>query len=227
MPSAHSAASHRYPVRSVRLDAGASRPAPSSGTSSAQPASAPSSHPWRPPSPKSPRWSLRSSPSSRSSLHMRYTATITTRLPLSAQMTITPITSSGNIHSATISADGKWLAYIQDEKNGHGVWVRQLGTGSTAQVVPGTPGEIFGIVFSLDGNYLYYNKATSGESGQHAFQSSVSRRQRRRKFWSISIPRSVFRRTARRFVFGRQAPQPKTSSAADRQCRWLRRKAFA
>ena len=73
-------------------------------------------------------------------------------------MTINPLTSSGNIHSATISADGKWLAYIQDEKNGHGVWVRQLGTGSTAQVVPGTPGEISGIVFSLDGNYLYYNK---------------------------------------------------------------------
>ena len=71
-----------------------------------------------------------------------------------AEMTITPVTSTGNIHSAAISSDGSWLAYVQDDKAGHGVWVRQLGTGSTAQVVPGSPGEIAGITFSRDGNYL-------------------------------------------------------------------------
>src|ERR1700677_3210539 len=86
-------------------------------------------------------------------VHLRSTTTHPDTPSSFLQMTINPLTSSGNIHSATISADGKWLAYIQDEKNGHGVWVRQLGTGSTAQVVSGTPGEISGIVFSLDGNY--------------------------------------------------------------------------
>jgi eukaryotic-like serine/threonine-protein kinase len=75
-----------------------------------------------------------------------------------AQMTISPVTSTGNIHSTTISPDGKWLAYVKDDNGGHGIWVRQLATGSTAQVLQGTPGEILGLSFSLDGNYLYYVK---------------------------------------------------------------------
>jgi eukaryotic-like serine/threonine-protein kinase len=75
-----------------------------------------------------------------------------------AQMTISPVTSTGNIHSTTISPDGKWLAYVKDDNGGHGIWVRQVATGSTAQVLQGTPGEIVGLTFSPDGNYLYYVK---------------------------------------------------------------------
>jgi serine/threonine protein kinase/Tol biopolymer transport system component len=78
------------------------------------------------------------------------------------QMQISPITSSGNIHSVTISRDGKWLAYTQDEKGGHSIWVRQVGTGSTAKVVPGDEGELSDIVFSPDGNYLYYRNQQEG-----------------------------------------------------------------
>ena len=75
-----------------------------------------------------------------------------------SQMTISPITSTGNIHSVTISADGKWVAYVADEKGSHGIWIRQLATGSTAQVELGSPGEIEGLTFSPDGNYLYFVK---------------------------------------------------------------------
>jgi serine/threonine protein kinase len=77
-------------------------------------------------------------------------------------MRISPVTSTGNIHSVTISRDGKWLAYTQDQKGGHAIWVRQVGTGSTAQVVPGSEGELSDIVFSPDGNYLYYRKVEPG-----------------------------------------------------------------
>ncbi len=73
-----------------------------------------------------------------------------------AQMTISPVTSTGNIHSTTISPDGKWLAHVQDDNGGHGIWVRQLATGSAAKVLQGTPEEIIGLTFSPDGNYLYY-----------------------------------------------------------------------
>src|ERR1700734_2926643 len=58
-----------------------------------------------------------------------------------SQMSISPLTSTSNIHSATISADGKWVAYVADEKGSHGIWIRQLATGSTAQVELGSPGE--------------------------------------------------------------------------------------
>jgi eukaryotic-like serine/threonine-protein kinase len=82
-----------------------------------------------------------------------------------AQMTITPVTSSGNIHSTAISPDGKWLAYVKDDNGGHAIWIRQLATGSTAKVLPGTPGEIDGITFSPDGNYLYYVKEMGTANG--------------------------------------------------------------
>ncbi len=144
-------------------------------------------------------------------LHLRSTAHHENASSDFAQMTITPITSSGNIHSATISADGKWLAYIQDEKNGHGVWVRQLGTGSTAQVVPGTPGEIFGIVFSLDGNYLYYNKSTPGNPVRTLYKVPSLGGTPSQILVDIDSPLS-FSPDGKRFVFGRQSPQQKFSS---------------
>jgi eukaryotic-like serine/threonine-protein kinase len=127
------------------------------------------------------------------------------------QMTINPVTSSGNIHSATISADGKWLAYIQDEKNGHAVWVRQLGTGSTAQVVPGTAGEISGIVFSLDGNYLYYNKSFPNNPVSALFKVPSLGGNPSQVLVDIDSPLS-FSPDGRKFVFVRQSPQAKTSA---------------
>ncbi|HTV58288.1 MAG TPA: protein kinase [Verrucomicrobiae bacterium] len=87
-----------------------------------------------------------------------------------AQMTITPVTSSGEVHTATISQDGKWLAYVSDENGEHGIFVRQLATGSVAQVVPGSEGEVMGLTFSPDGNYIYYTKNSEGTGLSTLFQ---------------------------------------------------------
>ena len=78
------------------------------------------------------------------------------------QMTINPVTSTGEVHATAISTDGKWLAYVADDKGEHGIFVRQLGTGSDAVVVHGAEGEITGLMFSPDGNYLYYSRLTPG-----------------------------------------------------------------
>src|ERR1700723_2319982 len=144
-------------------------------------------------------------------VHLRSTTTHPDAPSSFLQMTINPLTSSGNIHSATISADGKWLAYIQDEKNGHGVWVRQLGTGSTAQVVPGTPGEISGIVFSLDGNYLYYNKHFPNNPVSTLFKVPSLGGTPSQVLVDIDSPLS-FSPDGKKFVFVRQTPQVKTSA---------------
>jgi eukaryotic-like serine/threonine-protein kinase len=87
-----------------------------------------------------------------------------------SQMTISPLTSTGNIHSVTISADGKWVAYVADEKGSHGIWIRQLATGSTAQVQLGSPGEIEGLAFSPDGNYLFFVKQDEAAGVGTVFQ---------------------------------------------------------
>ena len=79
-----------------------------------------------------------------------------------AQMTITPVSSSGHTYGAAISPDGKWLAYLSDEHVNPSIWVRQLGTGSTAQVVPPSSGNFKGLTFSPDGNYVYFVKNETG-----------------------------------------------------------------
>ncbi len=87
-----------------------------------------------------------------------------------AQMTITPISSSGHTYGAAISPDGKWLAYISDEEGKSGIWVRQLGTGSTAQVVAPSVGNFKGVTFSPDGNYLYFVKGEPGTGLSKLYQ---------------------------------------------------------
>ncbi|HEU5409668.1 MAG TPA: protein kinase [Candidatus Acidoferrales bacterium] len=72
------------------------------------------------------------------------------------QMSISQLTSSGDVGPVAISPDGKWLAYVVNQKQ-ESVWVRQLATGSTVQVIP--PADTsYGdgaLTFSPDGNYLY------------------------------------------------------------------------
>src|SRR6202034_2514018 len=127
-----------------------------------------------------------------------------------SQMSISPITSTGNIHSATISADGKWVAYVADEKGSHGIWIRQLATGSTAQVELGSPGEIEGLNFSLDGNYLYFVKRDESIGVDTLFQAPSLGGAPRQVIVDVDSPIS-FSPDGKRFVFVRQVSKAKTS----------------
>src|SRR5277367_3568813 len=127
-----------------------------------------------------------------------------------SQMMISPITSTGNIHSVTISADGKWVAYVADEKGSHGIWIRQLATGSTAQVELGSPGEIEGLNFSLDGNYLYFVKRDESVGVGTLFQAPSLGGAPRQVIVDVDSPIS-FSPDGKRFVFVRQSGKAKTS----------------
>jgi eukaryotic-like serine/threonine-protein kinase len=128
-----------------------------------------------------------------------------------AQMTITPVTSTGNVHSTAISTDGKWLAYVQDDKVGHGIWVRQLGTGSSAEVVPGSQGEIAGLTFSRDGNYLYFLKRDESVGVGTLFQVPSLGGVPRQLIVDVDSPID-FSPDGKRIVFVRQSSKNKTSN---------------
>ena len=82
-------------------------------------------------------------------------------------MSITQLTSSGDIGAAAISPDGKWLAYVQDRNGQQSIWVRQVATGSTAQVLAPSKLNPDGLTFTRDGNYLYFNTRNQGEPLSH------------------------------------------------------------
>ncbi|HEX9422921.1 MAG TPA: protein kinase [Pyrinomonadaceae bacterium] len=81
-------------------------------------------------------------------------------------MKLTRLTTSGRAIDATISPDGKYVAYINLEVGattamfgGAGsasIWIRQVATASNIRIVE--PGQSIsrGLTFSPDGNYLYY-----------------------------------------------------------------------
>jgi eukaryotic-like serine/threonine-protein kinase len=128
-----------------------------------------------------------------------------------SQMTITPVTSTGNIHSVAISSDGKWLCYVADEKGTHAIWIRQLATGSTVQVEIGSPGEIEGLTFSLDGNYLYFVKRDESAGIGTLFQVPSLGGSPHQVVAEVDSPVS-FSPDGKRFVFVRFATKLKNSS---------------
>src|ERR1700684_2858326 len=128
-----------------------------------------------------------------------------------SQMTITPVTSTGNIHSVAISSDGKWLCYVADEKGTHAIWIRQLATGSTVQVEIGSPGEIEGLTFSLDGNYLYFVKHDESAGLGTLFQVPSLGGSPHQVIVDIDSPIS-FSPDGKRFAFVRYSTKLKTSS---------------
>jgi serine/threonine protein kinase len=128
-----------------------------------------------------------------------------------SQMTITPVTSSGNIHSVAISSEGKWLCYVADEKGTHAIWIRQLATGSTVQVEIGSPGEIEGLTFSLDGNYLYFVKHDESSGLGTLLQVPSLGGSPHQVITDIDSPIS-FSPDGKRFVFVRFSAKLKNSS---------------
>jgi serine/threonine protein kinase/Tol biopolymer transport system component len=71
----------------------------------------------------------------------------------------TRLTSLGNVDRATISPDGKFIAYMQREAGQVSLWAKAIATGSVLQVVPPSNARFFNIWFSPDSNYVYYGIA--------------------------------------------------------------------
>jgi eukaryotic-like serine/threonine-protein kinase len=84
--------------------------------------------------------------------------------PLSMQ--ISKLTESGGAIAGAISPDGRYAAYIKRGEQ-QSLWVKQIVTGSEAQVVPPGPGW-FGNrhpTFTPDGNYIYYEHTDPADEG--------------------------------------------------------------
>jgi eukaryotic-like serine/threonine-protein kinase len=78
---------------------------------------------------------------------------------------ITRLTSNGKVGNASISPDGKYVAYSAlDDLGQSSLWVKYVATSSNVQIVPPAgPDVIFGqSTFSPDGNYIYYLSAERG-----------------------------------------------------------------
>ena len=85
--------------------------------------------------------------------------------------TVTKIAETSRARSVAISPDGKYLALVRrDQKGEESLWLRHLPTNSNAQVVTALKGAIYGrILFSSDGNYIYFRLGVRGDKERNSF----------------------------------------------------------
>jgi eukaryotic-like serine/threonine-protein kinase len=81
--------------------------------------------------------------------------------PSITDVQITQLTTSGNALWPAISRDGKYVAYIQRDRNDYGLWIRQTTTASNVQIVPPQPGVVLlGAAVTPDGSFVDFVRRT-------------------------------------------------------------------
>src|SRR6266403_1503093 len=73
---------------------------------------------------------------------------------------ITQVTNSGKAGLTAISPDGRYVLTVINNKGLQGLWLHNLPTSSDTQVIPPAPVSYKSLMFSPDGNYVYFIKAT-------------------------------------------------------------------
>ena len=71
-------------------------------------------------------------------------------------MEIVRLTHDGRVLDVSISADGHLLAYVPIEAGKHSVWIRNLESGKSWQLIPSAAALYWGLQFTRDGESLFY-----------------------------------------------------------------------
>jgi Tol biopolymer transport system component/DNA-binding winged helix-turn-helix (wHTH) protein len=85
----------------------------------------------------------------------------------------TQLTNTGHVLRAAVSADGKYVAYVQSERGQASLWVRQVEIAGGIEIVPPSGSHFIGITFSPDGNSVFYVKYGEDASGSGLYQVPV------------------------------------------------------
>jgi serine/threonine protein kinase/Tol biopolymer transport system component len=73
------------------------------------------------------------------------------------------LTSSGKASSAAISPDGKYVVHVMLRAGQPSLWLRHVATGSDKEIVPSNGSPITNLIFSPEGNYVYFIRKESAE----------------------------------------------------------------
>jgi eukaryotic-like serine/threonine-protein kinase len=118
------------------------------------------------------------------------------------RMTITRVTSEGNVETAAISPDGQYIAYSLEESGKRSLWTKHLGTGSKVQIV--APMEAYAMkasTFSPDG-YVYYTVNDEANPQGALFQVPVLGGTPKKLISRVTQPVSISR-DGKQIAFGR------------------------
>ena len=119
------------------------------------------------------------------------------------QVQVTRLTSEGRARFATISPDGKFVAFVNAQDGRQSLVVRQIATGSEVVVVPPTNLFFAQPTFSPDGNYIYY--VTEESAVGTLFQVSTLGGNSKKLLVDVDSP-VTFAPDGKTFAFNRHNP---------------------
>jgi len=122
-------------------------------------------------------------------------------------MTMTRLTTSGNVERAVIAPDGRYVAHVVNDGGQRSLWLRQVATSSNVQIVPPAQAFYAGLAFSPDGDYVYYSTYERGYGVATLWQVPVLGGTPRKILNDVDSPVS-FSPDGRRFVFVRNVMTP-------------------
>ena len=77
------------------------------------------------------------------------------------QLRVKRLTDSGDITFLTISPNGELLAFVRHQEEGESVWVKQIATESSSQILPPLPKGYRMLAFSPDNKHLFIREAVT------------------------------------------------------------------
>lgn len=86
------------------------------------------------------------------------------------QINVTKLTTNGNALFASISPDGKYVAYVKSENGRESLRLRQVPSAGNLEVVEPREGHYLGVAFSPDGNFIYYGYTSSSNDAGEIFK---------------------------------------------------------
>ena len=87
--------------------------------------------------------------------------------------TITRLTNNANVLIGTASPDGKYIVSIVEENGQQSILVRLAPNGPERHITPPGSFEIWGLAFSPDSNFVYYNAITKQDRVSALYQVSI------------------------------------------------------
>jgi eukaryotic-like serine/threonine-protein kinase len=81
---------------------------------------------------------------------------------------ISRLTNNRNIGLSEISPDGKYIVYVANEKGRASLWLRQIATDSSQEIVPPSTVHYSDLALSPDGSYAYFVRSSDKVSAMRA-----------------------------------------------------------
>jgi serine/threonine protein kinase len=116
---------------------------------------------------------------------------------------ITPVTNSGNVISASVSPDGRYIVYVESDQGLQSLWLQQIASGQTLRLVADQPVAYWGHAFTPDGNAILFSHRSDAEPRGALFSISTLGGTPRRLLGDIDST-VTFSPDGRRIAFLRQ-----------------------